>query len=176
MNLSMQQKYVVEIVRKLGCIRKRQLLKMVAAKFTTEDFEVSENRLDAMLYQLRIGTEFIRFDEDMVWRTHVLPDAKLLEAIDVMLELADDDPQNFQVCPEKPCLLRFCMGGDRLRVFTIAYMAHPAEISILRKRLERIIWISENGMPAQDVILPEKHFLAVRQSDGSHRFYGSTEL
>lgn len=176
MNLSKQQKYIVEIVRKLGCIRKRQLLKMVSARFTTEDFQVSENRLDTMLYQLRSGTANIRFDEETVWRTPVLPDSKLLEAIDIMLELADDAPQNFQVSPEKPCLLRFSMGGDRLRMFTIAYMEHPAEMSILRKRTERIIWIPENGLLPPDVVLPAKQFFAVRQSDGSHRFYGSTEL
>lgn len=175
MNLSMQQKYIVEIIRKLGCLRKRQLLKMVSARFSAEDFQVSENRLDAMLHQLRIGTTDIRFDENTVWRARILPDSKLLEAIDVMLELSNDNPQNFQVIPEKPCILRFSTGGDRLRMFTIAYMEHPTEISILRKRLERIIWIAENAVPENLTLLP-KHFLAVRQDDGSHRFYGSSEL
>lgn len=176
MNLSKQQKYIVETVRKLGCIRKTQLLKMTAAQFTTEDFEVSENRLDAMLYQLRIATEDIRFDEDMVWRARVLPDTKLLEAIDIMLELSDNQPRDFRVNPEKPCILRFLMGTDRLRIFTIAYMEHPIEIGILRKQMERIIWIPANDSFPRDVVLPAKHFFAVRQSDGSHRFYGSNEL
>lgn len=176
MNLSKQQMYIVEIVRKLGCIRKRQLLKMVSARFTTEDFQVSENRLETMLYQLRIGTPDIRFDEDTVWRIHVLPDSRSLEAIDIMLELSDDVPQTFQVIHEPPCILRFSMGGDRLRMFTVAYMGHPMEISISRKRKERIIWIPENGVLPSNVVLPAKQFFAVRQSDGSHRFYGSTEL
>lgn len=176
MNLSKQQKYIVETIRKLGCMRKTQLLKMTAAQFTTEDFEVSENRLDAMLYQLRIVTGDIRFDENAVWCINSLPDAKLLEAIDIMLELSDNQPQDFRVNLEKPCILRFLMGTDRLRIFTIAYMEHPIEISILRKRMERIIWIPADDSFPRNVVLPAKHFFAVRQSDGSHRFYGSNEL
>lgn len=176
MNLSMQQKYIVEIVRKLGCVRKGQLLKMLSVRFSADDFDISENRLETMLYQLRIGTGDIRFDEDMVWCARALPDSKLLESIDIMLELSDDAPRDFQVSTERPCILKFLMGTDRLRIFTVAYMEHPIEIGILRKRMERIIWIPEKDSFLRDVVLPAKHFFAVLQSDGSHRFYGSNEL
>lgn len=113
-------------------------------------------------------------DGSFVYLARDQPDPLRLEAIDVMLELSEGGPQDFTVKLETPRLLRFALGADKLRLFTVAllsYAADPQHIS--RERSERIVWVSNSGTPPQGLALPPKHFFAARQEDGSHRFYGS---
>ena len=108
----------------------------------------------------------------MVWLSTAQPDARRLEAIDVMLELTGGKPQEFNASREPPRLLRFAYGDD-LRPFTVASLdAAPAGL-LERGRAERIIWIADSGEPPKGLTLPPKHFFAARQQDSSHRFYGS---
>ena len=50
MFLSVQQKYIMEILRKLGYIRQEQLRTLVQGRFS--ELEISECRMAAMLRQL----------------------------------------------------------------------------------------------------------------------------
>ena len=47
--LSVQQKYILETLRKLGCVRKDQLHALVRGKFQRPGFDISETRMAAML-------------------------------------------------------------------------------------------------------------------------------
>ena len=68
-------------------------------------------------------------DEELVWLSSARPDARRLEAIDVMIELTEGKPQEFRVSREAPRLLRFAYGGDGLRPFTAASLdAAPSEL------------------------------------------------
>lgn len=49
MLLSIQQRYILEVLRKLGCIRQAQLHTLVWGKFQRPGFEVSDTRMEAML-------------------------------------------------------------------------------------------------------------------------------
>ena len=174
MLLSVQQKYILDTLRKLGCLRKDQLHTLVRVKFQRPDFEISAARMEAMLRQLRAGTGDFRMDDGFAYLARDQPDPLRLEAIDVMLELSEGAPQNFTMKLESPRLLRFALDGDRLRLFSVAllsYAADPRHIS--RERSERIVWISSGDTPPQGLALPPKHFFAVRLENGSHRFYGS---
>ena len=145
MFLSIQQKFILDALKKLICIRQRQIHILVQG----------------------------RFEADGVKITNAQPDARRLEAIDVMLALTGGRPQEFRVSREPPRLLCFAYGGDGLRPFTVASLdAAPAEL-LERGRAERIVWIADSGQPPQGLVLPPKHFFAARQPDGSHRFYGS---
>ena len=115
MLLSVQQKYILDILRKLGCVRRRQLDTLVREKFRP-DLEISEVRMDAMLRQLRAGTGDVRTDSEFVRLSGAQPDALRLEAVDVMLELAEGKPEDFTVRVERPELLRFSWGKS-LRLF-----------------------------------------------------------
>ena len=87
----------------------------------------------------------MRMDEELVWLSSAQPDARRLEAIDVMIELTGGKPQEFCASREAPRLLRFAYGGDGLRPFTVASLdAAPAEL-LERGRVERIIWLSDSG-------------------------------
>ena len=174
MLLSNQQKYILDALRKLGCVREDQLHALVRGKFQRPGFAVREEHMTTMLRQLRSGLGDFHVDGGFVYLARGQPDAARLEAIDVMLELSEGVPQDFTTKLETPRLLRFALGGDKLRLFSVALLsctADPQHIS--RERSERIVWISNSGTPPQGLILPPKHFFAARQEDGSHRFYGS---
>ena len=124
MLLSIQQKYILEILRKLGYVRRRQLETLIREKFRRPDLEISGARLDAMLRQLRTGTGDVRVDSEFVWISGVQPNALRMEAVDVMLELAEGNPADFTTRVERPAILRFSWGND-LRLFTVAALSAP---------------------------------------------------
>lgn len=172
MFLSIQQKFILDTLKKLNCVRRRQLHALVRGRFQQDGFEVTQARMDAMLRQLRAGTADVRLDDGLVWLSNAQPDARRLEAIDVMIELTGGKPQEFSASREPPRLLRFAYG-DELRLFTVASLdTAPAEL-LERGRAERVVWIADSGEIPQGLALPPKHFFAARQPDGSHRFYGS---
>ncbi len=174
MLLSVQQRYILDVLRKLGCVRRDQLHALVRGKFQRPDFEISAARMEAMLRQLRSGTGDVRLDDSFAYLARGQPDAARLEAVDVMLELSEGRPQDFTRKLEPPRLLRFSLGGDKLRLFSVALLAHPSEPQhTSREKSERVVWISASGTLPQGLTLPPKHFFAARQKDGSHRFYGS---
>lgn len=174
MLLSVQQKYILETLRKLGCVRKDQLHALARGKFQRPGFDISETRMAAMLRQLRSGLGDFHVDDDFIYLARGQPDVLRLESIDVMLELSEDTPQDFTVKVDSPRLLRFALDGEKLKLFSVARLAHVSDPRLIqRERSERIIWISDSGNPPEGLTLPLKHFFAARQADGSHRFYGS---
>lgn len=110
MLLTVQQKYILEVLRKLHFIRRRQLAVLLGKKFQHPDSEISEVRLDAMLRQLRAGNSGVFLDGDLVRLSGARPDALCLEALDVMLELAEGVPEDFTTRVERPGILRFSWG------------------------------------------------------------------
>lgn len=175
MLLSIQQQYIWEVVRKLGYIRRGQLYTMMCRHFSLQAEVTPMAGLDAMLRQLRMGSQAIRLDADGIGLVGSSGDPRHLEAIDVMLELSEGLPSDFHVGFPAPRLLRFALNAGKMRLFTIANLRPGQLESVERQRMERIIWISDSGALPAGLVLPPKHFFAARQADGSHRFYGSEE-
>lgn len=174
MLLSVQQKYILEVLRRLGCVRKDQIQALVQGKFGRPDLEITQARMEAMLRQLRSGLGDFHVDGNFVYLARDQPDTARLEAIDVMLELSEGAPQDFSTKLDGPRLLRFGLGGDKLKLFSVAQLSHISDPQLVqRERSERIVWISDSGTPPDGLALPPKHFFAARLADGSHRFYGS---
>lgn len=174
MILSTHQKFILETLRKLGCVRQRQLHILVRERFRQADLEITRARMDAMLRQMRMGTVDVRMDDELVWLSRHEPNYRRLEAIDVMIELTRGKAQNFSIKLEPPCLLRFAFGeNNSLKLFTVASAdLSPPELLEQAKK-ERVIWISDSEAFPKGLTLPPKHYFAARQPDGSHRFYGS---
>lgn len=179
MLLSIQQKYILEVLRKLRVLRREQLAALVRGKFQQSDFEITSVRMDAMLRQLRAGMGDVRLDDELIYLAGASSNALFLEAIDIMLELAEGKPEDFKARLESPELLRFSWGSP-IRVFTVAELSAPIRSTVeLLARKKRVVWISGSGVLCQTgavpegLALPPKHFFAVRLEDGSHRFYGS---
>lgn len=173
MILSTHQKFIMDVLKKLGCIRQRQLLILVRERFRQADLEITQLRMTAMLRQLRVGTTDLRMDDELVWLSNQQPDSRRLEAIDVMIELTGGDPQSFEGKMAPPRLLRFSYGQDSLRLFTVVSLEASLPELLEQSPKERVVWISDSGEIPQGLILPPKHFFAARQPDGTHRFYGS---
>lgn len=66
-------------------------------------------------------------------------------------------------------------GSYKSRGFTVAWMDTSERIhATSRMKGERIIWISDRR-DSRGIALPRHHIFAVRQEDGTHRFFGSHE-
>lgn len=172
MLLSIQQKYIVEALRKLGYVRREQLHILVREKFRRPDLEITAARMETMLRQLRYAMGDIRLDGSAVWLGETQPNLRRLEAVDVMLELTEGRPQDFSTVVRSPELLRFTLEGNSLRMFTVVTLSDPLA-AVEPSRPGRTVWISDSGTSPPGLTLPPKHFFAARQPDGSHRFYGS---
>ena len=94
MLLSNQQRYILDTLRKLSCVRTDQLQALVRGKFQRPDFEIGDARMAAMLRQLRSGLGNFHLDDGFVCLARGQPDVLRLEAIDVMLELSEGTPQD----------------------------------------------------------------------------------
>ena len=89
MLLSIQQKYIMTALRELRCLRAEQLQTILQGHFDWPEPEAARRRMDAMLRQMCGGMGDVHSDGKFVWLGHVQPDARILEAVDVMLELAE---------------------------------------------------------------------------------------
>lgn len=49
MLLSVQQKYILEALRKLGCVRKEQLQALVRGKLGRSDLKITQARMEAIV-------------------------------------------------------------------------------------------------------------------------------
>ena len=87
MLLSDQQKYIISVLKQVKYIRLRQLYSLTVQHYRKERFEISQHRMDVMLRQLRTGTNFVYFQEDVVCYGKRTVDERYLEAVDVMLGL-----------------------------------------------------------------------------------------
>ena len=169
MILSVQQKYIMDILRKMGYVRRGQVQALVRGKFP--EIEISDLRMDTMLRQLRHATTDVRIDNNAIWLGDAKPDLRRLEAADIMLELTEGRLLDFSTTVKTPEILRFTLEGNSLRLFTVAVISALLPQAV--ERPGRTVWISENGTAPPGLSLPPKHFFAARQPDGSHRFYGS---
>lgn len=90
MILTNQQKYIVEVLKQLKYLRVRQLHAMMQAHFGPLGIEIGEHRLNVMLRQLRMASNFVFLKKDLITYGQREISEHYLEAIDVMLELTEN--------------------------------------------------------------------------------------
>ena len=84
MILTNQQKYIVEVLKQLKYLRVRQLHAMMQAHFGPLGIEIGEHRLNVMLRQLRMASNFVFLKKDLITYGQREISEHYLEAIDVM--------------------------------------------------------------------------------------------
>lgn len=139
--------------------------------------KIDERRMEIMLRQMRTGTNYVWLRGDVVSYGDRRIDSRLLEALDVMLELTRVQPGFYSKDGlHEPFLLRFTGNGKGAGyLFSVAWLDAATHIATVpRMKGERIIWISEIGSFGE-IDLPRHHFFAARQENGTHRFFGSNE-
>ena len=159
MMLAVQQRFILDALRKLGCIRRAQLLVLTREKFRRDDLVISEKRLDAMLRQLRYGMGDFRLEGDLV-------------------KLTRGTPLDFNARLRRPVLLQFMWEQSSGAAHPMTVAALPGMEPERTERLEqyrraRVVWLWEGGGLPDGLALLGKHFIAVRNPDGTHGFYGA---
>ena len=171
MILTVQQKFMLTAIQSLGCVREDQLVTLFRPAFCAEHPNAAERVAGAALYRLRCCCQQIR-QADGVWHmSNAKGDAQMLEAIDVMLELSGARPLNFQKA-KRPALLRFTVQEQKVRRFAVA--AYEEELTDLQLGpYDRVILLFDGQGQAQPLSVSNKQFFAVRQENGTHRFFAA---
>lgn len=174
MLMSKQQQYILETLQKLGCVRKPQLEILLRARFANDRYSISSKMVDALLRQLRFCNIELQQDGDAICLPGREANLRLLEAVDVMLELSDGAPSDFSVTRDESVLLRFSLESNRITLFAILHTdafsgAGVRSPPMLSEHVRVIVLLdSEENPPILQ--LPNKLFYAVKQEDGTHRF------
>ena len=172
MLLTMKQRYVVDVLNRLGCLRRDQLYILTRDHFMTEDFTLSEHQMDEILRQLPFLVNEIRVENSVVRLSDHKPEPLRLEAIDVMLELSNGYPIRFSAVRDEDILLRFALGSDPPRQYTVAAYSDAA---VAVETGKNIVWISIKRLMPENLSLAKQQFYAQCQEDGSHRFFGANQ-
>ena len=172
MLLTMKQRYVVNVLNKLGCLRRDQLYILTRDHFKTEDYTLSESQMDSILRQLPFLVNEIRVENGVVRLSPFEPEPLRLEAIDVMLELSNGYPIQFASVYDSNVLLRFSLGYDPPRQYAVA--AYSVTAAAL-ETAKNIVWISNKQLKPESLTLARQQFYAQCQEDGSHRFFGANK-
>lgn len=174
MMLSIQQQFIYSLLCDYHCLRRNQLLTILQRSYAETKIQIDRHRMDVMLAQLCHCSTRVRTEGELVMLDGVKPNYLLLEAIDVMLELSEKMPLHVSSTPQKPYVLRFTGADAGLSLYSVLRL--DTTIPELRRASgERVIWLCTPSQVLENIRLPPKHYLAVRQSDGTHRYFGSEE-
>ena len=171
MLMSTQQKYLLNVLQKLGCARKEQLIRLFGPEFCAENPGKTEEVGGAALRRLRCCCQQLRETGGVYYLTNAKPDALTLEAIDVMIELSKARPLDYHR-DKAPVLLRFSVQEQKVRRFIIA--EYGADLTGLRfGPHDRFVLLFDGQGQAQPLPVSNKQFFAVRQENGSHRYFAA---
>ena len=180
MFLSKQQQYVLYVLRRLGCVRNKQMEALLKTRFFPPEKAIPSGFLDAMLRQFRCGNIEVYRQGDTIFLPGNPPDGQLLEAIDVMLELSGADPSDFWAVGKGQVLLRFSVSGRRVTLFAVLrtgdLLGPDARPPPVLSGAERVVVLLADGSPPPVLSIPNTVFYALRQKDGSHRFFARGEV
>lgn len=174
MLLTKQQRYVLDVLERLGCARKDQLAALVGTRFCSRNPQAAQRLTEAMLRQLCYGNCALRVEGSLVRLPRIRADPRRLEAIDVMLELSNAAPLDFDGRQAPPALLRFAVQGKKISLFAVLSAEAPVDRPCRRLTLqptERVVFLLGGQTPDSLPDIPNKCFYAAAQADGSHRFF-----
>lgn len=170
MLITKQQQFILNALERLGGLREAQMISLIRPVFCAEKPEVAPRVVAAALRQFSGGNVKLCDDGGVVHLQGTdRPDGKLLEAIDVMLQLAGAGLADYWK-GNPPVLLRFCVQGQKVRTFSVAGYG-PDVFTAVFPPHERIILLFDGQSQPQALSVSNKQFIAVRQEDGTHRFF-----
>lgn len=175
MLLTNQQKCIMEILGKVGCIRRDQLLALLYGNYRERVMTMRPEHLTPMLRQLSGISHAVCVEDDVIRLITKTANPLLLESIDVMLEITGGCPLQFSIPTSLPALLCF-LYGDELTAYYVAALTAEREPSFRRIEIgekERLIWLPEHALALQGKELPDRQIIAQKQKDGTHRFFAN---
>lgn len=169
MLLSNQQKFLLDALNILGGAELRQLTELLRPVFCLEKPEVAPRIVNAAIGQMRCCNVELCREGELVFLPGRRPGTMQLESVDVMLELAGTELLEYRAS-KPPILLRFSVQGQKIRLFAV--VSPRADLyGVELYSTERIIQLFDGQDKTHVLPVPNKQFLAVRQEDGTHRFF-----
>ena len=162
MLLTNQQKCIMEILGKVGCIRRNQLLALLYGKYRERVMTMRPEHLTPMLRQLSGISHAVCVEDDVIRLITKTANPLLLESIDVMLEITGGCPLQFSIPTSLPALLCF-LYGDELTAYYVTALTAEREPSFRRIEIgekERLIWLPEHSLALQGKELPDRQIIA----------------
>ncbi|WP_409967703.1 hypothetical protein RFF05_14200 [Bengtsoniella intestinalis] len=174
MILSFGQKAILAILEHVGYIRTDQILALINMQDKLS--EVDTRRITPMLAQLVNRHGRVRMQGDIVMWGGIRPvSPQFLEAIDLMIALAGTQSPMIAGNWKKPVLLRFSIPkGQEIHPFSIVPFSPETVFQWMPLSGDRVVFLIENDTLPQVGTLPYKHFFAMRQEDGTHRFFAGS--
>ena len=169
--LSNQQKFLLDVLDTLGGATLGQLTTLLRPVFCSEKPEVAPRIVDAAIRQMNCCNIELHRDGDLVFFPGKRPDRLQLEAVDVMLELSGGRGLSYR-CGKPPILLRFSMEEQKVRRFAVITSGTDL-YGIELHHTERIVLLFDGQGKARSLPVPNKQFYAVRQENGTHRFFAA---
>ena len=169
MLLTNHQKLVQEALELLGGARLDQLAALLCPAFCAGKPEIAPRIAETTVRQLRLRNMELWQEDDLVFLPGRRPGPEVLEAIDVMLELSGGTPLSYGV-GRPPILLRFSVQEQKVRLFAVV-LSGADLIGTELRYTEKIIRLFDGQGRMRRLPVSNKQFCAVRQSDGTHRFF-----
>lgn len=170
MILTKQQRFLLDALEILGGARIDQLAALLRPVFYSDKPDIVQSVTENALRQMYFLNNRMEQDGELVFLPQRRPGHLLLEAVDVMLEIAGNNPVTDYRHGKPPILLRFSVQEQKVRLFTVT-TAGANLYGVELPPTERIILLFDGQGIAQSLPVSNKQFFAVRQNDGHHRFF-----
>ena len=168
MLLTKQQKYLLAVLEKLSCAEQRQLAALLQKTFAFSSIDDAVRVTNACVRQMQMGG-LLQISDNIVSQCEEWAIPQRIEAIDVMLELSAAQPESFYAV-DKHTLLRFALGEPSFKQFVIVSGSDlPPEREI--RQDEKIIVLLPNGAKPEIFPYTRPVIFAIRQENGTHRFF-----
>ena len=170
MIMTKQQRFLLDALEILGGARLDQLASLLQPAFYSDKPDIALSVTENALRQMSYINKRIEQDGELFFLPGRRPGHLMLEAVDVMLEIAGGKPLMDYRHGKPPILLRFSVQEQKVRLFTVT-TAGADLYGVELPPTERIILLFDGQGIAQSLPVSNKQFFAVRQSDGHHRFF-----
>ena len=168
MLLTKQQKYLLAVLEQLGCAEQRQLAALLQKTFAFSSIDNAVRVTAACVRQMQMGG-LLQISNGLVTQTGGQPSPQQIEAIDVMLELSATQPESFYAV-DRHILLRFSLGEPSFKQFVIVSGSDPPPEHEIRQD-EKIIALLPNSIKPEAFSYTRPVIFAIRQENGTHRFF-----
>ena len=168
MLLTKQQKYLLAVLEQLGCAEQRQLAALLQKMFAFSLLNDAVRVTNACVRQMQMGG-LLQIAGALVTQIGAQTSTQRIEAIDVMLELSAAQPEDF-FAVDKHTLLRFSLGGPSFKQFVIVSGSDPPPEREIRQD-EKIIVLLPDGAKPEAFSYTRPVIFAIRQGNGTHRFF-----
>ena len=164
-----QQKFLLDILKRLGCVRESQLISLIRPVFCRQRPDIAPTLVASSMRQLLRGDFGLRQEGDVFLGRSSEANPTLLESVDVMLELSADAPTSYRTVP--PALLRFSVPDrNSPGAFLVARYGDDPGLMDLTPEERMILLFDGRGRP-EPLPVSNKQFFAVRLESGKHRFF-----